>query len=158
MKHSTRTACVALILVAVAPAPAPADPFEDGLAAYGQGNYATALRLWRPLAERGDPGAQYRIGRLYEEGRGVPEDDAEAVGWYRKAAAQGHIKAQHTLGLMYASGESVPQDYVQAYAWWTLAAENGRQEAKMLRDALKLRMTSAQLAEGKKLARTWSLP
>ncbi len=51
------------------------------MAADQRGDYATALREFRPLAEKGGASAQYNIGIMYDKGRGVPQDDAEAVGW-----------------------------------------------------------------------------
>ena len=48
-----------------------------------------ALQEWQPLAEQGDVSAQYNLGIIYANGRGVPENDAEAVKWYSKAAEQG---------------------------------------------------------------------
>ncbi len=59
------------------------------MAAYQRGDYATALREWRPLAEQGNTEAQYGLGVMYDKGRGVPRDHAEALQWYRKAAEQG---------------------------------------------------------------------
>ena len=99
--------------------------FQSGLEAYEQGDFATALREWRPLAEQGDILAQFSLGVMYEEGKGVPENDAEAVKWYRKAAEQGLAAAQSSLGFMYSSGEGVPQDYVKAGEWFRRAAEQG---------------------------------
>ena len=61
---------------------------------------------------------------MYYDGRGVPQDDAEAVKWYRKATEQGYAKAQNNLGLMYYNGEGVSQDYVQAHMWYNLAASS----------------------------------
>ena len=58
-------------------------------------------------AEQGHAGAQYNLGLRYATGRGVPEDDAEAVRWYRMAAEQGHAGAQYALGFMYATGRGV---------------------------------------------------
>jgi hypothetical protein len=52
---------------------------DDGLAAYGRGDYATALQEWLPLAEQGDAVAQYNLGVMYANGWGVPENDAEAA-------------------------------------------------------------------------------
>jgi len=83
---------------------AAAGPYEDGLAAYGRGDYATALRLWRPLAEQGNAGAQFNLGVMYDEGQGVPQDYAEAVKWYRLAAERGFANAQYELGVKYATG------------------------------------------------------
>ena len=80
---------------------AAAGPYEEGVAAYHRGDYATAVRLFRPLAEQGDAAAQYSLGLMYHQGRGVPQDDAEALKWYRLAAKQGDAHAQHYLGVMY---------------------------------------------------------
>jgi TPR repeat protein len=67
---------------------------------------------------------------MYAAGRGVPQDDAEAVRWYRLAAEQGHGPAQSNLGLMYERGEGVPQDNVEAVRWYRLAAEQGLADAQ----------------------------
>jgi len=66
------------------------EPFEEGVAAANRGDYATALRLWQPLAYQGDASAQSNLGLMYATGQGVPQDYAEAVRWYRRAADQGH--------------------------------------------------------------------
>ena len=105
-------------------APAWAD-FNAGVAAYKQGDYATALREFRPLAERGDAEAQYTLGLMYRKGQGVAQDDADAVKWYRKAAEQGDAEAQHNLGFMYGEGLGVPKDYAEAVGWYRKAAEQG---------------------------------
>ena len=70
-----------LILPIALSAPAAAGPYEDGLAAYQKGDYATALGLWRRLADQGMAEAQYNLGIMHENGEGVPQDDAEAVKW-----------------------------------------------------------------------------
>src|SRR5271169_1268679 len=82
-----------------------AGPYEDAVAAYGRGDYATAVRLWRPLAERGDPEAQLMLGSMLHDGLGVPQDFAEALGWFRRAADQGNASAQSRIGRMYQLGE-----------------------------------------------------
>ncbi len=106
-------------------APAWAD-FLDGYLAYIRGDYAAALREWRPLAEQGHAGAQYRLGLMYyNKGQGVPQDDAEAVRWYRKAAEQGLAIAQFILGDKYSEGRGVSKDYVETVRWWRKAAEQG---------------------------------
>ena len=64
-------------------------PQPDAEEAYARGDYATAFRLWLPLAEQGSPRAQINIARLYERGEGVAQDKAAATEWYRKAEAQG---------------------------------------------------------------------
>ena len=87
-----------------------AGPLEDGLAAALAGDYPTAMRLWRPLADQGNAIAQRNLGNMYANGRGVPQDYAEAMKWYRKAADQGNAPAQLNLGIMYDLGQGVPQD------------------------------------------------
>jgi TPR repeat protein len=67
---------------------------------------------------------------MYSNGKGVPEDDAEAVKWYRKAAEQGHEFAQYNLGLMYANGRGVAADKNEARKWYRKAAEQGHAEAQ----------------------------
>jgi TPR repeat protein len=75
--------------------------FDEGDAAYRRGDYAAAVREWRPLAEQGNARAQAALGFLYESGMGVPKSDSEAAKWYLRAAEQGEINAQYNLGNMY---------------------------------------------------------
>ena len=106
-------------------------------------------------AEQGDAEAQFSLGGMYSGGRGVPEDDVEAVKWYRKAAEQGEVLAQFQLGFMYYSGEGVPEDDAKAYMFWNLAAAKGHEKGEENREIIKKRMTREQIAEGQKLTREW---
>ena len=81
-------------------------------------------------AEQGVALAQFSLGRGYYDGRGVPQDYAEAVKWYRLAAEQGDADAQFTVGRMYSKGQGVPQDYGEAVKWFRLAAEQGKSRAQ----------------------------
>jgi uncharacterized protein len=83
-------------------APVAAGPLEDGLTAYDRGDYATAMRLFRPLANHGNAEAQNNVGVMYEKGQGVSQNHTEAVKWYRKAANQGNALAQSNLADLYA--------------------------------------------------------
>jgi len=112
--------------------PAAAGPFEDGVTAYWQDDFDTALQLWRPLAEHGNAAAQYNLGIMYENGRGVKRDYAEALRWYRKAVDQNYADAQINLGTMYANGEGVEQDTDEALRWYRKAAEQGAAIAQNL--------------------------
>ena len=106
--------------------PAIAGPREDAATAYSRQEYATTVRLLKPLADQGAAWAQTFLGFMYAYGEGVPKDDAQAVKWYRLAADQGDAMAQAALGLMYANGEGVPRDYVLAYMWLNLGAARGQ--------------------------------
>jgi TPR repeat protein len=114
-----------ILCVWAAAVPAFAGPFEDAAAAYNKGDYTTAVRLLRPVAEKGDADAQYQLGRMYGSGEGVSQDAAAAMSWYRKAAEQGSADAQRLLGTTYEVGMGVPQDYETAVSWYRRAAEQG---------------------------------
>ena len=120
----------AVILVLAAATGAAADTREDADSAYQNGDYARAAQLSRSLAEQGDAAAQFHLGVLYAQGRGVPEDDQEALKWYRKAAEQGYAPAHYNLGWMYHQGQGVPQDYPAARKWYRKAAERGFAQAQ----------------------------
>jgi uncharacterized protein len=104
--------------------------FEEGMAAYDRGDYATTVKEWRPLAEQGDPTAQHHLAWLYLIGRGVPQDNEEAVRWFRKAAEQGDSDAQTNLGSLYLLGDRIPQDYTEALKWLRAAAAQGHPMAQ----------------------------
>ena len=146
---------------APAPVAAPAlSQFDQGVAAYSRGDFTTALRLWRPLADQGNAAAQYNLALMYAKGQGVPQDYAAAVSWYRKAADQGNAAAQGNLGFMYSNGQGVPLDYVQAHKWYNLGSARAteaevRENNAKNRDNVAALMTPAQIAEAQRLASAW---
>jgi TPR repeat protein len=103
---------------------------KEGYAALIRKDYVAAMKEYRPLAEHGDAEAQYRVGRMYEFGQGVPQDKAQGIAWVRKAAAQNHADAQQELGFIYATGDGVKQDDVQAVEWFRKAAMQGNASAQ----------------------------
>ena len=104
--------------------------FNKGLTAAQNGDFVTALREWKPLAEEGNAVAQYNLGQMYRRGDGVPQDYKEAARWYTLAANQGDVDARYNLALMYENGEGVSQDYKEAVRLWRLAAKQGDAEAQ----------------------------
>lgn len=102
----------------------------EGLDALRRNDHAAAERELRPLAERGDPEAQYRIGLMYEFGKGYPQDKAQGVVWFRKAAGQNHAAAQTELAIIYATGDGVAQDNKQAFDWFQKGATLGNPTAQ----------------------------
>ena len=151
---------VAALLALGGTAPARAD-LVDGLSAYDQGDYETALAEWMPLAEGGDATAQALLGLLYRGAPGLPGDAMESARWYRAAAEQGHAHAQYNLGLAYLSGSGVEQDDIAAFMWLDVAARgipkgpDGTNAASQRRDALAARMTAADIAEATRQAESW---
>jgi hypothetical protein len=85
--------------------------------AYNNGDYVAAFQEFLPLAEAGNMYAQQAIGLMYERGRGVQPDYAEAARWYERAAVQGHEIAAGNLGVLYRDGLGVVQDYQAAMKW-----------------------------------------
>ena len=134
---------------------------SDGLAQVAPSASCVDLTVGSPFedlrtcAEQGHAGVQYNLGVMYDSGRGITEDDAEAVRWYRLSAEQGHVGAQYNLGVMYASGEGVPEDIVLAYMWWNVAAAQGEEDAQRLKDITEEEMTREQITEAQRLSREW---
>ncbi len=115
---------------ALAVQPARAADFNAGVVAFLEGDYAGALEHWQPLADAGHAGAQFNLGAMYRDGRGVPQDLGEAAWWFTKSARTGHMRAQYGLGLMYAQGVAVPRDFNEAAKWFGSAADQGHARAQ----------------------------
>jgi uncharacterized protein len=111
--------------LAVAAGTALAGPLEEGQEAYQEKDYVKAVELWRPLAQAGDREAQYRLGVMYAEGRGIGANDAEAALWFERAAEQGEAMAQYNLGASYVEGAGVRKDMAAAAKWFRRAADQG---------------------------------
>jgi uncharacterized protein len=144
---------IAAVLVLAAGCAGP--NYQKGLKNYKPENAAQAVMELKPLAEQGNAEAQFRLGSLYYQGLGLPQDYREAATWFRKAAEQQYVYAQVTLGTIYAEGVQgvFEKDYPQALMWFIFAGAQGDMEAIELRDVLAARMTPAQIAEAQKMAR-----
>jgi uncharacterized protein len=144
MKKTAQTLFAVFIGVLALVAAAHPGPYEDAFTAYDRGDYATAISIYRMLADQRDPYAQRALGIMYDMGRGVPQDYVEAMKWYRRAADQGDALAQNNLGLLHFNGEGVPQNYVQAHMWLSLAAA-----MRWTRTVATLRFATANLLRAK---------
>ncbi len=103
--------------------------FNEGVAAYERGDYATALREWHALAERDNTTAQLNLGLMYAKGEGVPQDFVQAHMWFNIAAAR-------TLYRVFNGG------------WEDTLARTRR-------DEIAKRMTPADISKAQSLAREW---
>jgi hypothetical protein len=135
-------------------------------AAAERGDYATAYRILRPLAEKGDMVAEYQYALMYERGAGVPQNYTTARSYYMKSAAQGFPMAMLNLAVLYGLGKGSPVDNVQSYRWFSLAivrlydprqADN-RAEAVRQRNIVASRMSKPELAKAQALARASRVP
>lgn len=123
--------------------------------AYLRGDYDKAVTDIEFLANGGEARAQYDLGLLYDQGKGVPQNDARAMYWYGLAAEQGEPRAQYNLGLMYLNGQGVQPDLITAYYWITLSANRGNVHARDARDYIGEKMSTEQIAESKRLAQQY---
>jgi TPR repeat protein len=91
-----------------------AGPWEDGMVAYNRGDYLPAIRLFRPLAEAGNPKAQTQIGTMYRKGEGMAPSPVRAFMWFSFAAKRGDGKAK--AGLREVSRTMTPAEMSQGLA------------------------------------------
>ena len=153
MRNLTATLCLTLaVLLGSAGMSASAD-FQKGLTAAQSGDFATALREWKPLAEQGNADAQRSLGEMYRQGNGVRQNYKTAAWWFRLAAEQGDAPAQVKLGEAYSSGNGVPLDNMYAYMWWNIAASSWDRDAIRLRDRVAGKLSKVQLEQAQDLAR-----
>lgn len=120
-------AAVAVVMATAAPAAAP-KTVRDGIEAWQRADYAAAVAIWRPLAEKGDADAAFNLGQAYRLGRGVAIDLAAAQTWLRRAANAGHLDAQTTLGLLLFDSGSRDE----ALQWLKKAADRGEPRAMLV--------------------------
>ena len=159
---------IALFAFVLAASPASAQSsleadMRTAAAAYERKDMATAVRLWRIWAERGNAEARTLLGAMYWSGEGVPRDHKEAARFYLLAADQGYARAQNDIGFMLGFGEGIPpRDDVEAYKWLSLAVERytAKNEDRLIQAkhdlaTLAKRMNPAQIAEAQRRARAW---
>tara|TARA_B100000959_G_scaffold104391_1_gene110093 strand:+ start:665 stop:1219 length:555 start_codon:yes stop_codon:yes gene_type:complete len=103
--------------------------YESGSIAFERGDYKTALKEFKDLAEHNDSHGQYGMGLMYDLGTGVSMNFEEAAKWYQLSAEQGNADAQNNLATMYAEGEGVEKDTHKAGKLYESAAQQGNFDA-----------------------------
>ena len=111
----TLTPLLTILFISFLSSPVRAQDFNKGFDAYNDGDYSTAIKEWRPLAEQGVVVVQYNLGVMHEIGQGVPQDYKEAIRWYTLAAEQGKSDSQYNLGVIYSKPEDILQDYKECH-------------------------------------------
>lgn len=130
MKMRTALAPLALIAGLWAPLPVLAQggaSFSEGVAAYNAGDYARAYGIFHGYALSGDSAAQFNLGLMYDTGRGVARDTAEARRWYLLAAEQGSVTAQRSLASLM---DTLGEDPAEVLKWYRRAADQGDMRAQ----------------------------
>src|SRR5215218_1730506 len=119
---------LAAALLLASPTALPAQSVKAGIEAWQRADYADAVAIWRPLAEKGDSDAAFNLGQAYRLGRGVPTNLAAAQTWFERAAREGHVDAQTTLGLLlFQNGNQVA-----GLRWLRQAADQGEPRAMLV--------------------------
>lgn len=95
----------------------------------GSNDLYDAASLFEDAANAGDVESRYRLGKMYEEGRGVKRDYARAASLYQSAADSGNANAMYRGGLLLHSGNGVPQNKAEAMNWFMDAATSGHAPA-----------------------------
>ena len=128
---------------------------------YGSGgtfppDYPAAALCFRKAAEKGYAPAQTNLARMYAQGKGLPQNQGEAVKWFRRAALQGDAEAQYHLGVrmhrlsLDNPGAGLNEARIEGFMWLQLASAQGFHNAESACDQLNLKMTNAELEEGKR--------
>lgn len=145
-RTASRFLTLALGLCLMATAGIARADFNDGVLALMTGDYDKALKTLVPLAETSNHAyAQYFLGRMYSEGRGVEKNAGEGAKWYRKAAEKGVQDAQFRLGGLYEAGEGVPQDMEYAFAWYSVSAHIGNVKAEAAMQAAAAKLSAEEM-------------
>ena len=158
---------VAALLLLLASFPLAAQTLEADMkqaaGAYENKDMATAVRLWKVWAGKGNAEARTLLGAMYWSGEGVPRDHKEAARLYLLAANQGYARAQNNIGFMLGFGEGTPPpDDVEAYKWLTLAIngytarnQDRLEQARQDLATLAKRMNPAQISEAERRAKAF---
>ncbi|MFN7096116.1 MAG: tetratricopeptide repeat protein, partial [Gammaproteobacteria bacterium] len=98
---------------------------QNDIAAYNPTTYGYAYSYFKERAQDGDPVAEDNVGKMYADGRGVPEDPTQSVAWYTKAAAQHNADAELNLGVACLYGRGTQQSTSKACQMFAAAKHDG---------------------------------
>jgi TPR repeat protein len=119
-------------------------------------DYKNGVPVCLAAAEAGDKKVQSYLGVMYDTGKGVSQDQKQAVHWFTKAAEQGLADAQNNLGVIYIwNGNGAIKDTVEAYAWFNVAAAQGNKNARINQQKIEKIMTPSQLEKGQELSKQY---
>ncbi len=102
-----------------------ANTSQDGARAYADGDYVGAANIWLIEAYEGSMDAQFNLGVMFLEGKGVAQDRDQAVYWFEKAAGAGYVEAQYNLGHLYLENTEDPESRKAGVEWWRKASVQG---------------------------------
>ncbi len=105
-----------------------------------------AAEWYQLSADQNYAKAQFRLGKLYADGKGVEQDDKHACDLILKAAQQGYLPAQYFMGYMYSKGRGLPKDHIKAYSWIYVAASGNEPNALKAINKIEKKLNQAEKA------------
>lgn len=111
--------------------------YDEGKKLYDQEQYKEAVPKLQAAADKGHRKAQYRLGRCYDKGYGVKENDQKAFELYQKSAKQDYAKAMFQLGKCYMKGKGVAANQEEARKWIKRAISDEKHGDEILKDLRK---------------------
>ncbi|HAB47174.1 MAG: sel1 repeat family protein [Betaproteobacteria bacterium] len=113
-----------------------AEAMKGATAAMNTMEFKRAIETLKPLADKGDANAQFNLGAIYANGRGVPPDPREAVRLYRLAVAKGHLGAMNNLAFMLKTGTGTEKNEREALGLYEkiVASERDDPGAKAMKN------------------------
>ena len=120
--------------------------YEEGKKLYDAEQYDKAVPKLQAAADKGHKKAQYRLGRCYDKGYGVKEDNKKAFEFYQKSAKQEYAKAMYHLGRCYLKGKSVAANEDEARKWLKRAVNNEKHGDEILKDLRKTKADGEEAA------------
>ena len=111
--------------------------YDEGKKLYDQEQYKEAVPKLQAAADKGHKKAQYRLGRCYDKGYGVKENDQKAFELYQKSAKQDYAKAMFQLGKCYMKGKGVTANQEEARKWIKRAIGDEKHGDEILKDLRK---------------------
>jgi len=130
MRRLIHVLCLILLISPLLSIAGENEKYNQGAFYFSKGDYITALNIWMPLAKQANPAAQYSIGLLYDQGKGVNRDPKQALKYLQMAAKQGLPAAQYYLGVKYSAGLDVTKDPNKARQLLIQAAQQDHLQAQ----------------------------
>jgi TPR repeat protein len=143
------------LLLLLSALPGFAGDYEKGITAYKRGHYTDAAALLNPLAQAGDPLAQFALAVMHDDGRGMTQNFSRALSWYKKSAHNGLVDAQYMVGRLYGRGRGAAQDPSAAFFWFTIARAGGHPDAARLSDQQRSQISQAEQRRVEAKAASW---
>ena len=97
-------------------------------------DYMKAFACFTRAANMENDQAAYQLAKMYDEGRGIPQDQAKALKWYEKA--QGILGVPLRMAVMYLEGIGTEQDDIKArnYLYVAISAGDSTEAPKLLKE------------------------